>query len=321
MLPRLWVVAPSYDDVDAFELLRERIRAAVDASGVAVASVEFVLVDDTGGLDPKARRLGALDDVTVLDPPFNLGHQRALVFGVRTIAPALDEHDIVVTLDADGEDKPEDLPRLLAALTIDDDLRRIVLARRTRRRETLLFRLLYLVYRGCFRALTGVVVRTGNYAAYRGWTATHVLRHPSFDLCYSSTFLSLNLPVEHVHCERGSRYAGHSRMSYGRLVQHGLAMLMPFTDRIAVRALLAFAAAMALSVVLAVAVTCVKLFTDRAIPGWATSTLLLLIVLSFVALGNFVVLFTVFAQTRGMSLAHMEEVARERTGASSGAAD
>jgi glycosyltransferase involved in cell wall biosynthesis len=305
--PRLWVVCPSYDDVASFTVLRERIRDAVASSPLQLASIEFVVIDDTGGVDPNARFLRELDDVTVFDPPFNLGHQRAIVFGVRSVSPRLQEEDVVVTLDSDGQDKPEDLPRLVAPLLADGDLRKIVLARRSKRREPLLFAVLYRLFRIFFRTLTGTVVRTGNFAAYRGWTARHVLRHPYFDLCYSSTFLSLNLELEYVPCDRGERYAGRSRMGYRRLIMHGLSMLMPFTDRIAVRALIVFAATMATSFVLALAVACVKLFTNQAIPGWATSTLLLLIVLSFVALGNFVVLFAVFSQSRGMSLADVEE--------------
>jgi polyisoprenyl-phosphate glycosyltransferase len=319
--PRLWVVCPSYDDVAAFTILRERVRDVVAESAVPFASIEFVLVDDTGGADANARRLRSLDDVTVLDPPFNLGHQRAIVFGVRSVRPRLQEDDVVVTLDSDGQDKPEDLPRLLSALLSDDDLRRVVLARRSKRRESIPFRVLYLGFRVVFRVLTGTVVRTGNFAAYRGWTARHVLGHPYFDLCYSSTFLSLRLEIEYVPCERGNRYAGRSRMGYGQLIMHGLSMLMPFTDRIAVRALVTFAVTAATGGALAVAVVCVKLFTNRAIPGWATSTVLLLIVVSLVALGNFVVLFAVFSQSRGISLADVEEGARGRARASSRSPD
>src|SRR5207247_1339781 len=233
------------------------------------ASIEFVLVDDTGGVDPNARLLRDLDDVTVLDPPFNLGHQRAIVFGLRSVGPRLQESDVVVTLDSDGQDSPEDLPRLLSALLSGGDVRKIVLALRSKRREPTLFRVLYLLFRAVFRLLTGTVVRTGNFAAYRGWTALHILRHPYFDLCYSSTFLSLNLEIEYVPCERRDRYAGRSRMGYGRLILHGLSMLMPFTDRIAVRALITFGATAAACAGLAVAVVCVKLFTDRTIPGLA----------------------------------------------------
>jgi len=305
--PRLWVVCPSYEDVASFTILRERIRDAVASSSLGVSGIEFVLVDDTGGVDPETSALRDLGDVTVLEPPFNLGHQRAIVFGVRSIDELVREDDVVVTLDSDGEDKPEDLPRLVAPLLIAGELRRIVLARRAKRHEPLVFSAMYRLFRVFFRTLTGTVVQSGNFAAYRGWTARHVLRHPYFDLCYSSTFLSLSLELDYVSCDRGERYAGRSRMGYGRLVLHGLSMLMPFTDRIAVRALITFAATTAVSFLLAVAVVCVKLFTNRAIPGWATTTLLLLIVVSFVALGNFVVLFTVFSQSRGMSLADVEE--------------
>jgi hypothetical protein len=293
--------------VPAFVILRERIRDVVAAAPELFGRLEFVLVDDTGGVDPATAPLRELDDVTVLDPPFNLGHQRAIVFGVRSLAARLDEDDVVVTLDADGQDQPEDLPRLVGPLLAADDRRKIVLARRSKRREPLLFAVLYRLFRIFFRALTGTVVQTGNFAAYRGWTALHVCRHPYFDLCYSSTFLSLRLDCDLVACDRGERYAGRSRMSYGRLIMHGLSMLMPFTDRIAVRALITFAATMAASFALAVTVICIKLFSNRAIPGWATSTLLLLIIVSFVALGNFVVLFAVFSQSRGMSLADVEE--------------
>jgi glycosyltransferase involved in cell wall biosynthesis len=307
--PRLWVVCPSYDDVDSFTVLRERIRDVIATSGVPVTGIEFVFVDDTGGVDPNARRLADLDDVTVLGPPFNLGHQRAIVFGVRSIRPRLEETDVVVTLDSDGQDKPEDLPRLLAPLLSDDDLRKVVLARRTKRHESILFRVAYFLFRAVFRTLTGTVVRTGNFAAYRGWTAIHVLRHPYFDLSYSSTFLSLNLELEYVPCERGPRYAGRSRMSYGRLIMHGLSMLVPFTDRIAVRALVAFAGAAAACAVAAATLVCLKIFTDEPIPGWATITVVSLGAVSVIALGNLGVLFAVFSQARGMSLTDVEEEA------------
>ena len=303
--PRLWVVCPSYDDVAAFEILREQIRAAVASGPLDFGAIEFVLVDDTGGVDPNAAHLAA-EGVTVLDPPFNLGHQRAIVFGVRAISQRLSEDDVVVTLDSDGQDKPEDLLRLVGPLLASGDLRKVVLARRVKRREALLFAILYRLFRVFFRAFTGTVIQTGNFAAYRGWTARHVLRHPYFDLCYSSTFLSLRLELEYVPCERGERYTGQSRMGYRRLIMHGLSMLMPFTDRIAIRALMTFAATMASAFVVAVAVLCVKLFTHHTIPGWATATLLVLIVVSFGALGNFVVLFAVFSQSRGMSLADLE---------------
>jgi hypothetical protein len=133
-----------------------------------------------------------------------------------------------------------------------------------------------------------------------------VLTHPQFDLNYSAALVALNLPVAYVPCARGTRYAGESRMGYGKLLLHGLSMLMPFTDRIVLRALIGFSVTLALSFLAAMLVVVVKLVSNQAIPGWATYTLLLLIVLSFVALGNLALLFSVYAQNRAISLAELE---------------
>src|SRR5205085_1502839 len=67
-----------------------------------------------------------------------------------------------------------------------------------------------------------------------------LLFHPHFDLCYSSSFLGLGRGLLFVPCERGVRYAGESRMSSVKLMMHGMRMLMPFLDRIAMRALIVF---------------------------------------------------------------------------------
>ena len=51
----------------------------------------------------------------------------------------------------------------------------------------------------------------------------------------------------------------------------------------------------------------IRLFTDAAIPGWTTYTLLSLGIVSVLALGNFVVLFAVYSQSRGVAAIHEQE--------------
>lgn len=297
-------------DVESFLTLRREVLSHLEVhEKLRRLPATFVVLDDSGGLDPAVPGLSELEDVRVVQTPFNLGHQRGIVYALRTMASQMSERDVVVTMDSDGEDRPEDLPRLLGVLlAAPNDTRRVVLARRTRRREAPAFKVLYLLFRLLFKTLTGVVVRTGNYAAYRGWFARNVLSHPNFDLCYSSTLVSLPLNVEQVPCPRGDRYAGRSRMSYSSLLLHGMRMLMPFTDRIAIRALTGFSVIFALGLAAGLAVVVVRLFSPLAIPGWATSTLLLILILSFAALGNFIVLFAVFSQSRGIALADLEKV-------------
>lgn len=103
-------------------------------------------------------------------------------------------------------------------------------------------------------------------------------------------------------------------MNMLRLFTHGVRMLMPFMDRIAVRALTAFSAMFALGITLSLVVVGIRVFTTAAIPGWATATLLGLLIVSFIALGNFVVLFAVFSHSRGISLANLENWKDEQLG-------
>jgi hypothetical protein len=88
-------------------------------------------------------------------------------------------------------------------------------------------------------------------------------------------------------------------------------MLMPFTDRIAIRALAAFVFFGILGAVLAAVVICLKIFTSSSIPGWTSYIALGALIVSLVALGNFVSLFVLFSQTRAVSLANIEELTAE----------
>src|ERR1700716_861991 len=101
------MITPVFQDVESFLRLRERTLEIVSRHLVLRRMrLRFVAVDDTGGFDPEMQRLRAVRDVTVIEPPFNLGHQRAIVYGIRTMTPDIADTDVVITLDSDGEDRP-----------------------------------------------------------------------------------------------------------------------------------------------------------------------------------------------------------------------
>lgn len=307
--PTLWLVSPVYLDVESYLQVRERALATIGKlPGAAFAQVQLVAIDDTGGLDPAIDRLRALPDQTVVVPPFNLGHQRAIVFGLRSLASRIAPEDFVVTMDSDGEDLPEDLPRLLQPLFAEPEkLRKVALAWRTSRTASASFKVLYFFFKVLFRTLTGLVVRSGNFAAYRGRVVRQVLFHPHFDLCYSSSLVSLDLTVEYVPLARGRRFAGESRMSYTRLLTHGVSMLLPFTDRIAIRALVAVALVLGATGAAGAAATLWSTFGAVGPPPWFWRTALVLNLLSFVAFGNLILLFAAFVQARGSLLRNIED--------------
>lgn len=307
--PSIWILCPVYLDGPSFLEVRARARASVATiERLRDLPLRFVAIDDTGGHDSEVGRLREHADVRVIAPPFNLGHQRAIVYGLRSLASEIAAGDFVVTMDSDGEDRPEDLPALVAPLLAEpDDLRRVAVAQRTRRSETALFRILYFFFRILFRALTGLVIRSGNFAAYRGWLVHNTIFHPHFDLCYSSSFISLNLAVDLVPLARGERYHGRSRMGLARLLTHGVSMLMPFTERIAVRALVLAASGLGLAAAALATLAAASFVRGVALPrDWWLSAIVLLL-FSFIALGNFLLLFAAFVQSRGSLLRGLEK--------------
>ena len=237
---RTWIVTPVYRDVGSFRILRERLLELKDDDGrPAVRDPHFVVIDDSAGLDEEVAGLRELDDVRVLTPPFNLGHQRGIVYALRKVLPEVGDDEAIVTLDADGEDQPTDLPRLLAPLQGEPHLKqKIALALRTRRRESFAFKVMY---RALSRPLPRSHRRDGPLRQLRRDAGIAGPAGPAAPDLRPLLLLGDPRPRSadraSFPASGGERYEGRSKMTYGRLAMHGLRMLMPFTDRIAVRAL------------------------------------------------------------------------------------
>ncbi len=112
--PRVLVVTPTYDERDSLPVTYERLRKAVP-------DADFLVVDDGSpdGTGEIADGWAATDDaVHVLHRSGKQGLGTAYIAGFRW---ALERgYDVVVEMDADGSHRPEDLPRLLAALEDPD---------------------------------------------------------------------------------------------------------------------------------------------------------------------------------------------------------
>ena len=307
--PRLFVVCPVYRDAPAFTELRGRVRQVLSGRN-APGELRFVVTDDTAGEDAE---LAAMRDgqTAVLVPPYNLGHQGAIVYALRELAPTLRPDDVVVTMDSDGEDRPEDLPALLAPLLERrEDLLLVSVARRTSRQESFAFRVSYLAFKAVFRLLTGVVIRSGNFAAMRGALVVAAIGHPCFDQCYSSSLISLPFRRRDVPLARGARYSGRSRMGFIRLVTHGMHMLMPFLDRIAVRCLLASAVVGA-----AAAASLVTILTAADVaPLWSPGVAVTLLVSAGFGVFAALTLFATASRSRAQSVRvlHSEQILGRR---------
>ncbi|MCU1677071.1 MAG: Dolichyl-phosphate beta-D-mannosyltransferase [Frankiales bacterium] len=114
-LGRVLVIVPTYNEKDNLEIIAGRLRAAVPSADLLIADDNSP--DGTGKI---ADELAAADpQVHVLHRPGKGGLGAAYIAGFHW---ALERgYDVAVEMDADGSHSPEQLPRLLEALT-DADL-------------------------------------------------------------------------------------------------------------------------------------------------------------------------------------------------------
>lgn len=280
-------------------------------------AVRVLLVDDgspegTAGWQPFPCE--ALTDVLVLSLRSNLGHQRAICVGLCHIQETL-KADLVLVMDADGEDRPEDAVRLIQVALAQTNP--VLFAERRRRFAGTIFSAGYAAFRIVHRILTGVSVRVGNFSVLRFSTLARLVAMPELWNHYAGAVFRSRLRFDTVPMDRGTRLEGQPKMNLVSLVTHGLAGIASFQETVATRILI-FNALGLLPLLAAVAVVAgIRMFTNLAIPGWATYTTGFIVISSLQLLAlSFNLVFTLVSnRTRAFFLpmrdcqAYVEKVA------------
>jgi hypothetical protein len=172
-------------------------------------------------------------------------------------------------MDSDGEDTAEGVTQLLRAYS-ESQGQKAIFAERSRRSESIQFRLFYQLYKLVHRWLTGVDVRVGNFSIlpFR-YLNTFAVMNELWNHYAAAVFRS-KLAYTMIPIPRGTRIAGSSRMNFVALVSHGLSAISVFGDIVGVRLLIASLVGTLLAGIGIVLVVITRLFTNLAIPGWAT---------------------------------------------------
>jgi len=193
-------------------------------------------------------------------------------------------------MDSDGEDDPADVPRLLTRCAAEGG-RSIVFAERTRRSESWFFRVFYGLYRLAHRLLTGRSIQFGNFSAVPRSALRSLVSVSELWSHYAAAVLKSRQPYCLVPTRRAKRLGGQSRMNFTGLVTHGLSALSVDSETIGVRVLILSLLTITLILTGLVATVLIRLATNLAVPGWATSAVGLLLVL----LAQVVMLAVVFS--------------------------
>ncbi len=271
------ILMPLFDDWAAAEPLLGRLGEVLSAQQI---SADILVVDDgsTGPIPPDfGSTCASIGALSVLRLRRNLGHERAIAVGLAFLQ-AQGGYDETVVMDADGEDDPADVPRLIAAMGGRREPL-VVFAARARRSEGALFRLGYLAYRVLHRVLTGLSIRFGSFSLLNAAALGRLVATSEMWNHYAAAVVKSRLPYELVATHRARRLAGSSAMNVPALVIHGLSALSVYSEVMGVRVLFFLGALVVLLASSLFAVVGVRLFTPWAIPGWASTIAGLILVL------------------------------------------
>jgi hypothetical protein len=291
---RLVILIPVFNDWDSLELHLRNLDRAMHAHGI---SADLLIVDDGSTLPPDAtfctsayRSLGRIELVTLRR---NLGHQRAIAIGLAYVEARVPCRAVAV-MDGDGEDDPGDVPRLLERCREEHD-EKIVFAERSKRSESLVFRTFYGLYKGVHLLLTGIRVRVGNFSVIPRVRLESLVVVSEMWNHYAAAAFKSRQPLCLVPTRRARRLQGKSRLNFVDLVAHGLGAISVYGEIVGVRLMMLACLLIVLATAGAVATVIIRFATNWAIPGWATYTLGLLLILltlgiMLAALFSFVIL-------------------------------
>jgi len=206
------VVVPVYNEQANLSHLMERLRPVMESLG---RPYEIILVDDGSADNSLAilKGFAAQNDVKVVELTRNFG-QHAAIFAGFSVA----EGDIIVTMDADLQNPPEEIPRLVAVME-EGDYDMVGTIRRERHDSifrTFPSKLVNMVA----RRITGVNMRDWGcmLRAYRRHVVTQMSachNQATFIPAIATHFAKRITEIEVAHAER---YGGKTSYSLWKLI-------------------------------------------------------------------------------------------------------
>lgn len=269
------VVVPCFNEADVIDTTIERICRAMELP--SRFSTEILIVDD-GSEDDSAWIAGA----AVLPPGFdlrvirlsrNFGHQAAVSAGI-----AESTGDLVAIIDADLQDPPELIPEMIQKML--EEGHDVVYGRRISRKGTTLWKRLsyHLFYRLLSSLVSDIEIpsQVGDFRVISRRVANVLLSMPETGRFLRGMIPYIGFSQAAFDYERDARHSGRPKYTLVKLIRLALDGLVSFSTRPLRVALYLGLIMFLLSMLGIIVVLAIRLGSDEWIPGWASTSIVLL---------------------------------------------
>ena len=263
--PLLSIVVPIKDEIDTLPELHRRLSNVLTGE---LSDGEIVFVDDGSG-DGSARWIAErhADDprVKLVRLSRNFGHQAAVTAGL-----AHARGRAVVLMDGDLQDPPELIPALVDRWREGHEIVHTV---KTRRQESWARRLAFRTFYRMIRSLsseTDLPLQAGLFSLLDRRVVDELERMPERNRYLAGLRAWVGFRQTAVEYERDARWSGAPRVSVARLFRLAFDGIFSFSNLpLRLATLLGLVVSLAAFLLMAT-ILYLRLFTDRAILGWAS---------------------------------------------------
>ncbi len=233
-MKKILILIPVYNDWESLKKLIEEINENI--KNFEEFNFECLIVNDASTLKaPELLKPSRFSSLELLNMRENKGHARCNAFGIRYIFQNK-KFDNVILMDADGEDRPEEIKSLIKKIKENSSLS--VVAKRVKRSEGPFFQFLYQLHKLITFIFTGQNINFGNYCILTKSDVEKIYLKASLWSSFSGSVKKNLKPLNQINSIRGLRYFGPSQMSLFKLIIHSLSIIAVFKYNVFLRSTL-----------------------------------------------------------------------------------
>ena len=227
------ILIPLFNDWKSVSKLLNEINSQVINWN---ADVSVIIVNDSStearsGLESNYKKIKL---VKILNMKENRVHQRCIASGLKYICEN-EDFDRVIVMDADGEDRPEELNDFFNKA--QENSKMTITGNRFKRSEGIVFKILYEVHKLLTLVFTGKLIKFGNFTCLPKDHVKQLIQKPYLWNSYSSSVVRTINDRTFIPSKRGLRYVLPSKMNFTGLVFHSLAIISVFRNTVIIRSI------------------------------------------------------------------------------------
>ncbi len=223
-MKKIKILIPVYNDWQSVFKLMENINLEI-----SILDFEFsvIIVNDasTESRPEISLKLDNLKNIKIINMKENRGHARCIASGLKYILEK-EEFDYVIPMDGDGEDRPEEIKKLVSKLKEYPD--KVIVGERVKRSESSFFKVCYFIHKIITYTFTGQSIKFGNYTCLPKSIVEKMINEKATWNSFSGSLAKVVKNKVAIASERGSRYFGPSKMSFMNLLKHSFSIISVF---------------------------------------------------------------------------------------------